>query len=95
MELRPRLRRPNMALCGQKVTDLLQFQEIKMLKAENPLALLRIHRRVQEAVSSYSHLEKKRISCHLTLHFEHLRTNAKPAGYLLLPLALSPEALLW
>lgn len=29
-------------------------------------------------------LGQKRISCHLTLHFEHLQTNAKPAGYLLL-----------
>lgn len=46
-------------------------------------------------------LGEKRISCHLTLNFEHLQTNAKPAGHLLLSvfclmlaLSLSPEVLL-
>lgn len=62
----------------------LLFQERQILEAEDllELALLRIHRRIREAVSSFSHLVKKTISCHLTLHLEHLQTNAKSAGYL-------------
>lgn len=65
-----------------------------MLEAEDPLecALLGIHRRVHEAVSPYSHLVKTMISCHLMLHFEHLQTNAKSAGYLPSTATASPHA---
>lgn len=82
----------------------LLFQKGKFLEAEDPLelALLGIHGRVHEAVSSYSHLGKKRSAatshsilniCKQMLHQQDTSL-LLPVLCLMLSLSLFPEVLL-